>query len=228
MILDHLNGAPKACVEVESHTLDIWEMSGRVMCRPFTRMNRIEQRALKLCRGRILDIGAGSGTHTLYLQQRKQDVTAIDISPGCVAAMQQQGVKQVRHQNLFDIKAQQFDTLLMLMNGLGICGSIEGLNLFFQFIPEILEPGGQVLADSTDLAHLYDVDHPGDDYYGETCFIMSYQGIRSDPFDWLYIDFETLEYYAEFHGLPCEKLLGDKTGKFLARITLSGGDLSGG
>jgi hypothetical protein len=109
-----------------------------------------------------------------------------------------------------------------LMNGLGICGTLDGCNLFLQFIKTILEKDGQVLADSTDLASFYDdgeeIDYSTDRYYGETEFVMKYRGIRSDPFNWIYIDFKTLEALAAINGLQCEQITTGRSGNYLARI----------
>ncbi len=224
MMLDYLEGNKTASAHVESTTLEMWQMTATTMFRTFSSMNRIEKKALSLCKDKILDIGAGSGCHSRYLQKKHPNVQAIDISPGCVEAMKRSNVSQVMHTNLFSLKGQQYDTLLMLMNGIGICGDIDGLHLFFQFIKTILKPGGQVLADSTDLAVLYPANTPPekmDEYYGQTQFIMTYKDIQSDPFDWLYIDFDTLKYYANFHGFSCEKIITDRTGKFLTRLQYS-------
>lgn len=195
MMLDYLNGDKHAFVEVKSTTLDMEKMTGEVMFRSFKTMSYIEKKALGLCQGKILDIGAGSGCHTLYLQKRNQQVQALDISPGCIDVMKQRKIHHPVHGNLFSIKDRQFDTLLLLMNGLGICGTIDGLNLFFQFIKPLLSDRGQVIADSTDLALLYDPETfltRNDIYYGETQFVMTYKTIEGDSFDWLYIDYDTL------------------------------------
>ena len=190
-------------------------------------MSGLELTALDLCRGKILDVGAGSGCHSLVLQEGGHDVTALDLSPGCMDVMGARGVEKRMFDSLFNLDSQRptaqgFSTLLMLMNGMGICGSIEGLNYFFQHIRGILCRGGQVLADSTDLAamHVQLPLMPDEScaYYGETQFIMSYKGISSDPFDWLYIDYATLAFYAEFHGWRCEQIMKMPDGKFLARI----------
>lgn len=225
MMLDYLNGRQNACVEVESTTLDMWKMCGNVMFRTFKNMSRIERKALSLCRGEILDIGAGSGCHSLYLQKKGRAVDSLDISPGCIEVMKKRKVPHVIHDSLFSLNDKPYDTLLMLMNGLGICGSIDGLNLFLQFIQSVLADGGQVIADSTDLASLYDLDTVSvsdEVYYGETEFVMTYETIVGDPFQWLYVDFDTLEYYAGFHGFACEKIMTDNTGKYLARIFRQG------
>ncbi len=222
MILDYLNGHKNVFVDVESSTLDMWKMSGHVMFRAFGAMNQIERKALSLCRGSILDIGAGSGCHSLYLQGKGRAVTALDISPGCVEVMHKRKIQSVVHDTFFSIKNKTYQTLLMLMNGLGICGSLDGLNLFLQSAGTILKTGGQILADSTDLSILYgpDIGRAGNEgYYGETRFFMTYKNITGDPFEWLYIDFETLQTYARFHGFACENILTDNTGKYLARLT---------
>lgn len=225
MMLDYLNGQSQARVKVDSTTLDMVQMQGHTLFRSFKDMNRIERKALSLCQGAILDIGAGSGCHSLYLHRKGKQVDSVDISPGCVEVMKKRQVKTVIHDSLFSLDTQSYDTLLMLMNGLGICGTLDGLNLFFQFVHPMLCNGGQVLADSTDLLSLYDPETlPSADegYYGETEFIMTYKNIVGDPFEWLYIDFDTLKYHAGRHGFACERLMTDSTGKYLARISGQG------
>jgi len=182
----------------------------------------MERIALQLCKGKILDAGAGAGSHSLCLQDNGLEVDALDISPGCIEVMAKREVKSIIHQNLFSLKEKKYTTILMLMNGLGICGTLDGCNLFLQFIKTILEEGGQVIADSTDLGLLYDdagkYDSTPGRYFGETEFVMNYQSITSDPFNWLYIDFRTLETLVDFNGLQCEQIMKDRSGKFLARI----------
>ncbi len=222
MLKDYMAGESLAFLEVESPLLDMSEMKASTLFRTLAQMTGLELRALDLCQGEILDVGAGSGCHSLALQKAGHDVTALDISPGCMDVMDTQGVKKRIFDSLFNLDNQRFNTMLMLMNGIGICGSIEGLNYFFQHIRGILCRGGQVLADSTDLAAMHVqlplVPDESCAYYGETQFIMSYKGNSSDPFDWLYIDYATLAFYAEFHGWRCEQIMKMPDGKFLARI----------
>jgi len=222
MLLDYQAGDKEACLEVDSDLLEMSVMAGKTLFRGVEEMSGLEQRALGLCRGRILDVGAGSGCHSLVLQGADHDVTALDISPGCMDVMAHRGVEQRVFDSLFNLTDLRFDTLLMLMNGIGICGSIEGLNHFFQHIRGLLGKGGQVLVDSTDLAAMYTqislIPEESESYYGETQFIMFYKEIASDPFDWLYIDYATLDFYAQFHGWRCERVMKIPDGKFLARI----------
>ncbi len=222
MLLDYLGGCSHACMEVNSTIFAMDAMSAATMFRTYADMPYLEQLALDLCTGRILDVGAGSGCHTLYLQRQGRDVLAVDISPGCVQAMRRQNVHHVRHCNLFSLADEKFNTILMLMNGLGLCGTLDGINLFFQFAETLLYAGGQILVDSTDLRSLFeqaeDFSADAKDCVAETSFVMRYRDVSSDPFDWVYVDYATLETLAVIHGFQCRRLYADSRGCFLARI----------
>lgn len=223
MLSDFCCGDLKAFLNVWSSTLEMSTMQGTTMLRGFEKMNDVEKCALAACRGRILDVGAGAGCHSLVLQSRGLDVDAIDISPGCVEVMRRRGIEKPYHRNILDITNSCYDTVLMLMNGIGICGSLDGLNLFIQHLDTLLAPGGQLLADSSDLTGkflekgeaIYDDDGG---YCGETDFVMIYKGLRSDPFSWLYVDFELLHTVCGFHGFRCDKLIETEEKQFLAKI----------
>lgn len=195
--------------------------------RPYKLMPKLEQTALKMASGKILDAGAGSGCHALVLEEEGKDVTAIDISPLSVEVMRKRGLRKVFQANLFDDKfVGQFDTILMLMNGSGIIGKIENLPFFFRKIKQLLVPGGCVLMDSSDLRYLFEeedgsflIDIAGA-YYGEVDFRMKYKNTEGDPFDWLYIDFQTLSYYAAENGCRAEMVAEGKHYDFLAKITV--------
>lgn len=194
--------------------------------RSYSQMPPLEQQALGLASGRILDVGAGAGCHALYLQGQGHDVTAIDISPLSCEAMQQRGIQQVQCINLFDQRLTgPFDTILMLMNGTGIIGKLRNMPDFLQRIHQLLAPGGQLLVDSSDLRYLYenedgtyDIDPLGP-YYGEVDYRMQYRKVKGEPFDWLYVDFETLRLIAESNGFVCQKLADGEYYDYLARLT---------
>lgn len=223
MMLDYLHGRHNAYVEVSSTTLEMSTMPGKVLFRKHREMSVLEQQALVLCEGRILDVGAGSGCHSLYLQEQDREVHALDISPGCIEVMRQRKVITPIHQSLFSFEGGKYRTILMLMNGLGICGSLDGVNLFLQYVRNLLDEGGQVIADSTDLHLLHEatgadqtVGRGG--YYGETEFVLQYQNITSDPFAWIYIDFKILKTLVAFNGLQCEQVMTGDNGQYLVRI----------
>lgn len=187
-------------------------------------MSNIERTALQMCKGRTLDVGAGSGSHVLWLQQNGIEAHAIDISEGAVAVMEKRGIRCVSRCDFFNLEGRQYDTLLMLMNGAGIVGTINRLPEFFAKIKQILAPGGQLLMDSSDIMYLFEdedgsvlIDLNGA-YYGELEYTMSYNKEKGQPFKWLFIDFDTLQAAATENGLHCEKVLEDDHYQYLARI----------
>lgn len=223
MLRDYCCGDSGAFLNVWSSTLEMSTMQGTTMFRGFEKMNDVEKCALAACRGKILDVGGGAGCHSLILQSKGLDVDAIDISPGCVEVMRKRGVEKSYHRNILDLGNSRYDTVLMLMNGIGISGSLDGLNLFIQHLDTLLAPGGQLLADSTDLTGKFlkngeAVYDEAGGYCGETDFVMIYKGLRSDPFNWLYVDFELLHTICGFHGFRCDKLIEIEENHFLARI----------
>ncbi len=195
--------------------------------RSYQEMPAMEQTALTLAKGRILDAGAGSGCHALALQDMGKEVCAIDVSPLSVEVMKARGVKDARNINLFDERFQDsFDTILMLMNGSGLIGKLENMPAFFMRMKQLLRPGGCILMDSSDLRYLFEEEDGSflidlaDDYYGEIDYRMQYKGVRGDAFDWLYVDFQTLSYYASECGFHAELVKEGQHYDYLACLTM--------
>ena len=195
------------------------EIPLRTLFRTYKSMPGIEQKALDMAKGRTLDVGAASGCHSLVIQKKGIDVTAIDISPLSVETMKQRGVKNVREQNFFTLEGQQYDTILMLMNGIGIVGTLDRMPEFFKLLDKILAPGGQVLCDSSDISYVFEGDMLDMDYYGEQSFQMQYKDTIGEPFPWLYIDADTLKQVAEENGYAAEVIAEGEHYDYLARIT---------
>ncbi len=186
----------------------------------------IEVKALDLCRGKTLDVGAGSGVHSLVLQKKKKDVKAIDISEGAVKAMSKQGVDHVEHINYYDLRNQTYDTLLFLMNGVGIAGELDGLGDFFNKAKSLLNKNGQILLDSSDIKYMFTEEDGSvwvdlnNTYYGEVTYQMQYKDIKTDFFKWLFLDYDRLEAVAKEHGFMCEKIIDGENYDYLARLIL--------
>ena len=194
--------------------------------RSFEGMPSLEQYALELAEGRILDVGAGSGCHSLALQKMGKTAFAIDISPLSVMVMKERGV-DARQVNLYDPAfTDKFDTVLMLMNGTGIIGCLENMPVFFDRMRELLTPEGSLLIDSSDLRYLFEEEDGSlmidlaDDYYGQLDYQMVYKNVEGEPFDWLYVDFDTLAYYAEESGFKAELLAEGDHYDYLARLSI--------
>ncbi|WP_300704645.1 class I SAM-dependent methyltransferase [Bacteroides sp.] len=214
-------------LRVFSSQFDEDEIPVKELFRAEKQMPLLERTALSMATGKILDVGAGSGCHTLALQEARKEVHAIDISPLSVEVMEQRGVRNVSQTNLFDERFYDtYDTILMLMNGSGIIGKLENLPTFFKKMKQLLCPGGCILMDSSDLSYLFEeedgsivIDLAGD-YYGEVDFQMQYKDIKGDSFDWLYIDFQTLSLYATENGFKAELVKEGKHYDYLAKLTL--------
>lgn len=197
------------------------EMQVPIYFRSPEAMPDLELMALDLCKGKTLDIGAGAGSHSLYLQDKGIRVTAIDISEGAVNVMRERGVKDARVQDIFELKGEQYDTLLLLMNGIGLVQTIEGLGRFLEHIKPLLKKGAQLIFDSSDVAYMYEEGIPKlDYYYGEIKCCYEYRRQKSEWFSWLYIDEQMLRKIATEAGFQTELLFVDESDQYLVRLTL--------
>ena len=182
----------------------------------------LEQYALSLCQGEILDIGAGVGPHSLYLQQQGFSVTALEQSTLAAEIMTDRGVQQIRNITYQDYSGNKIDTMLMLMNGIGLVGNLAGLSDFLSWAKYYLKPNGQLLFDSSDIAYLFrDQPLPTDYYYGEVQFQYEYQDEYSEWFSWLYVDATTLERMATLLGWNTQMVYQDDSDQYLFRLSLS-------
>lgn len=204
------------------------EMSVAYLFRNYNEMPKIEQKALQLAKGKTLDVGCGAGSHSLTLQNdRNLDVTSIDISENSIQTCKLRGLKNARVQDVMTLKNEKFDTILLLMNGTGIFGTLQGTPIFLQKLKSLLNPNGQILIDSSDIIYMFDEDEDGgkwipseNEYYGETIFNITYKGEKEAPFDWLFLDYNTLQNAAFANGLQCELILEGEHYDYLARLTI--------
>lgn len=223
-ILDfQTHNAPEDLV-TETNISEADEMSVAYLFRAFNEMPKTEKKALQLAKGKILDVGCGAGSHSLYLQAKGFDVTAIDISENAIKACQLRGVKKARVQNVLDVENEKFDTILLLMNGTGIFGTLAETSKYLLKLKSLLNPNGQILIDSSDIIYMFDQDEdgaylvPADGYYGELTFTVSYKGQTEATFPWLYLDYNTLQNAAHANGLACELVLEGKHYDYLAKL----------
>lgn len=185
-------------------------------------MPDLEIYALNLCKGKVLDIGAGTGVHSLLLQKNGFDVTAIELSEEACEIMNTQGVKKVICGDVTEYKSEKYDTLLLLMNGIGFCGYISELKIFLEQAKEMIKPGGQILFDSSDVDYLYEESEPDpDSYYGEIDYQYEYDGEKGDWFSWLYLDQKTMQEIAVECGWNFQIIYEDEDQQYLGRLTLN-------
>ncbi|WP_281231755.1 class I SAM-dependent methyltransferase [Flavobacterium gelatinilyticum] len=204
------------------------EMSVGYLFRSYNDMPKIEQKALQLAFGKILDVGCGAGSHSLSLQNERQlEVTAIDISEKAIETCRLRGVKNTKIENILDFEGETFDTILLLMNGTGIFGKLKNCNTYLSKLKSLMNPGGQILIDSSDIVYMFDEDEDGGkwipsdtEYYGELIFNITYKGEKEEPFDWLYLDYNTLQNAAIANGLKCELILEGEHYDYLAKLSI--------
>ena len=186
--------------------------------RRYSEMPMLEQKALQLCKGSVLDVGCGAGNHGLWLQERGLKVKGIDISEGAINVSLQRGLKNTKVQSLIE-ETGSFDTILLLMNGTGIFQEMKRVSRCLKHLKSLMKNSGQILIDSTDIRYMYDEDDfPKDNYYGELDYYLSYKD-KEEFLKWLYLDFETLKTVCRSVGLDCEKIMDGDHYDYLARIT---------
>ncbi|WP_027377585.1 class I SAM-dependent methyltransferase [Kaistella palustris] len=224
-IWDFYRGGTAEDLLTETSISEIDELPVAYFFRSYNEMNQIEQKALALANGSVLDIGAGAGSHSLYLQkERKLDVLALDFSRKSIEVCRLRGVRNSVCADILQFSAGTFDTILLLMNGTGIFQSLNKIDVYLKKLYSLLNNYGQVLIDSTDILYMYDrVDDggfmvPADHYYGEVDYFVHYKLDTENPIKWLYLDFETLKKAAENNGFKIEKIL-QQDDSFLARLT---------
>lgn len=194
--------------------------------RSFSEMPKLEQKALQLAKGEVLDVGCGAGNHSLCLQEKDFKVKSIDVSKGAIEVCKQRGLKNA---HVLDIEneTETFDTILMLMNGSGFFKSLEKTPDILQHLKSLLNPNGQILIDSSDIKYMYEDKDGGywidanANYYGELEYYISYKG-KSESFPWMYIDFKNLKSACKKVSLQCELILEGEHFDYLARISSIG------
>jgi ubiquinone/menaquinone biosynthesis C-methylase UbiE len=224
-IWDYFHNEDPEDLQTETSISELDELPVEYLFRGFEEMNKIEKKALKLADGKVLDIGAGAGSHSLYLQnERSLETTALDISPRSIEVCQSRGIQKAVAQNMLEFSGETFDTILLLMNGTGIFQSLKVIDIYLKKLHSLLNKNGQILIDSTDILYMFDADEdggvyiPAEGYYGELDYIVHYKGESEDPIKWLYLDFNTLKNAAENNGFKIEKVIQDED-SYLAKLT---------
>ena len=214
-------------LQTETSISELDDLPVSYLFRDYQEMNALEKKALDLSFGKVLDVGSGAGSHSLYLQnERKLEVTALDISPKSIEICKARGVKNAICEDLLQFSEKNFDTILFLMNGTGIFQSLEHIDQYLQKLKSLVAENGQILIDSTDILYMYDQDEdggvlvPATGYYGELDYYLHYKGESELPMKWLYLDFDTLENAAIANGFKIQKIeqLEDS---YLAQLTLN-------
>lgn len=196
-----------------------------VLFRTYKEMPEIEKVALKMCKGDVLDIGAGAGMHAKYLIQKGLKVKCVDSSKGVCHHLTSNDIF-VYHGKMEEVAIEEkFDTILLLMNGIGIAKNLSNLESFLIRMKEVLKPKGQVIFDSSDVLFLYENEdgsfdiNLNDSYYGDFKFQLVYKEHTSEWFEWLYVDYDNLHHIAQKLNFDCRRV-ATKENHYLAQLTL--------
>ena len=168
------------------------EMPLSLYFRGLSEMPDLEKKALQLSRGKILDIGAGSGSHVLELQKNNDEVYALEISPSACEVMK---------------------------NGIGLSSTLEGFKKFLKKAEDILHLNGRLIFDSCDISYMYEVAEKPDYYYGQVKCRYEYDQLLTDWFEWLYLDKNTMTQIATECGWNAEVVFEDENDQYLAVLT---------
>ncbi len=226
-LLDYFNGDHSARIAIHRDDGHTDYMAIRTFFREPSDFSHLEHTALDLCRGYVLDVGAGAGPDSLALQERRLSVCAIDISPEACEIMRIRGVKEVYCTDLYELNGGSFDTILMLCHGLGLLEDLSGLDRFLEYAHRLAKSDGQIICDSLDVRytsnplHLayHQANRDAGRYFGEFRMQIEYKGRKWPLWKWLHVDPETLTTTARKAGWSCEILLQEESGDYLGRLT---------
>lgn len=224
-LLDYQSGNYSEDLITSTNISDEDELTLPYLFRDYSEMPKLEQKALQLAKGTILDVGCGAGIHSLWLQEKGFEVKAIDSSKGAVEVSVKRGVINVELKTLLE-ESKTFDTILLLMNGTGIFEELVQISKYLKHLKSLLNTNGQILIDSSDITYMYEDEDGGKwidlntSYPGELDYYISYKEEKEVPMKWLYLDFKTLESACLLVGLKCQKVMDGTHFDYLAKITL--------
>ncbi|WP_179376609.1 class I SAM-dependent methyltransferase [Winogradskyella wichelsiae] len=223
-LLDYQNGNYSEDLITSTNISDEDHLPLPYLFRSYAEMPKLEQEALKISEGKILDVGCGSGSHSLWLQEKGFQVKAIDSSKGAIEVAKKRGVLHAELKPLLE-ETETFDTILLLMNGTGIFQELSEVSKHLNHLKSLLNTDGQILIDSSDISYMYEDEDGGmwldlnQSYPGELDYFLSYKGKKEKPMKWLYLDFETLKTACLTVGLKCEKVMDGEHFDYLARLS---------
>jgi SAM-dependent methyltransferase len=215
-ILAHIETGQKQWFECfyNGSIYPVMQLCSSMYLEPSDAQIKVVKRAVRLCQGKILDVGAGGGFAALILQESGMDVTALDISTHCVKAMQHLGIKNCVVGDIREYQASKYDTLILLDSVLGCAGSVEEIATLLKHLSTLLLDGGQILIHEG-------ITEPGVRAFEWTGYFQ-YKHYLGESFQWCNISADKLIEIAGRVGLDVQfPYEDDIEGRFLARLVCS-------
>lgn len=223
-ILDYSKTKKPADIIVHSDLCEDDIIPVEVLFRSYKEMPELEKRALALCSGKVLDVGAGAGVHATWLRKNQIEVDVLEVSPGAIQFLKENKFQVLSESFLSANSNKKYDTIIMLMNGIGIAGKLSNLHSFLIKVKSLLNQGGQFIFDSSDIKYLYEDDDGSflmdlnSEYYGNFKFQMEYKKELGEWFEWLYVDYDTVHKHALKMNAKSERIM-EYDNHYLAKIT---------
>ena len=152
---DFLQG--RAAAEIAERDDGCLGLTGGPGCyfREYREWPSLEKRALRLARGRVLDIGCGAGRVALHLQGKGLDVLGVDNSPMAVKVCKARGLKKARVVPVTQLsrKLGLFGTIVMFGNNFGLVGNVKRAKWLLRRFHAMTTPDARIIAESRDPYH---------------------------------------------------------------------------
>ena len=185
-----------------------------------------EKEALRYVKGKILDVGCGAGRHSLWLQKKGFEVSAIDISPMAVEVARLRGVKDCRVMSALELSfdPNSFDTVLLFGNNFGIAGNITNTKKMLRILYRITTKNGQII---TTCRNPFATDKPIHLRYhelnrnrgrpaGQITIRIEYKGELSDWFELLMVSPQEIDGIVKAANWKIKKVFEGENGIYAA------------
>ncbi len=176
-----------------------------------------DREALKLVRGRVLDVGAGAGRVSLYLQKKGHDVVAIDNSPSMVKLLKKRGVKDARLLPFkqIDDRIGAIDSVVMWGNNFGLFGRAKGARAMLRRLKKLTSPGARIIAQTVDIYNTKEPVHLAYHRFnrergrmpGELRIRVRYKTMISPWFDYIMVSPDEMAEIADGTGWFVERVI---------------------